>query len=272
MLDVYHTGPLVNPACTAVYRLTNVVLFVAWLSAPVRSWLCRFDWYWGRCIHLTEGVALVACTLLIRALGPSEHYPPGGMSLSAALARGGLAILLGGLVLSPPNRRRLARLANHLGVNHVVLSLRDIDLNPANRRDAYCEIRPPSIRPPSQLQGGAEDDTSASSLTSPRYSVPESHHTTKLTGPLCQAELFTEADRVHVEAASRTPCSTPSAPSAPSAEPCTLIPPKSSEGHRRIKSAQFATKVARALARITNAPKMRQVLTKAGFRERQKSS
>ena len=181
VLDVYHTGPLVNPACTAVHRLTSVVLFLAWLSAPVRSWAGRFDWYWGRCIHMTEGVALVTCTLLIRALGPSEHYPPGGMSLSAALARGGLAIVLGGLVLSPPNRRHLARLANHFGVNHVVLSLNDVDLNPINRRDAYGEIRPPSIpAPPSQSQGGGEEDMSGSSLT---YSRAASHHTTKMPTP-----------------------------------------------------------------------------------------
>ena len=168
VLDVYHTGPLVNPACTAVHRLTSVVLFGAWLSTPVQAWAGRFDWYWGRGIHMIEGVALVTCTLLIRALGPSEHYPPGGMSLSAALARGGLAIVLGGLVESPPNRRRLARLANHFGVNHVVLSLGDLDLNPVNHRDAYGAIRPPSL----------PEVTSGSSLTSPPRAA--SHHTSKM--------------------------------------------------------------------------------------------
>ena len=132
------------------------------------------------------------------------------MSLSVALARGGLAIALGGLLLSPPNRRRLARLANHLGVNHVVLSLRDIDLNPANRRNAYGERRPPSIRPPSQPRGGADDDMSESSLTmaSPRAA---SHHTAKITSFVAPAMPMGPAALTTGQSSLRLRNSTPAA-------------------------------------------------------------
>ena len=122
-LDLYHTGPLVNDACTCVHRATSVVLFAVWLIAALQGLAARFTWRSARCVHLLEGTSLVLCTMLIRALGPSPSYPPGGMSFGAALARGGFAVFLGAGVLSPQNRARIAQHANSLGLNQLIISL-----------------------------------------------------------------------------------------------------------------------------------------------------
>ena len=125
-LDVYHTGHFDAYACTLVHRLANAAVFGLWLHYLWLGVTHRVSWRAGRFTHFGEGLMFVLCALLLRVLGPTPHYAPGRMSYPAALARGGLAMLLGGVVLTPRNRMRIARLANTLGWNHVVFSLGEL--------------------------------------------------------------------------------------------------------------------------------------------------
>ena len=162
LLDLFHTGALVNASCTLVHRLASVVIFCAWLHAGVLGYADRFSWANARCVHCIEGAAFLLSTMLIRALGPSERYPPGSMSFGCALARGCLPLLLGGVILSRRNRLRVATLANRLGIYHVTVSLGE-------------------LRPAPDVQLVLDADIIEFEATSVSASVPSgSHHTARL--------------------------------------------------------------------------------------------
>ena len=126
-LDLYHTEAHVNVACTAVHGLTALVLICLWLNGAWLGSNHQFTWANARWVHGGEGTALVLCVLGLRACGPPPSYPPGNMSFVAALARGGLAMFLGIVLIAPPNRIRIASAANRLGLNHVTIYLHELN-------------------------------------------------------------------------------------------------------------------------------------------------
>ena len=179
VLDLYHTGYIVNDACTLVHRITNTVLFCSWFQGIWLGLNRRFTWKMSRTCHAIDGFAIFLCTLLIRHLGPSTGYPPGAMSFPAALTRGLSALLLGLVGLAPSNRLRIARFATHLGWNHVTMSLEEFShAKELAEQSGACCSRSHALGTESSYsldddegQGGANDDASAAGSIASRYTA-----------------------------------------------------------------------------------------------------
>jgi len=139
-LDLYHTATHVNSACALVHTLTVALLFCVWLRGAVLGVASRYTWLHHRCIFSIDGAALLLCNIAIHALGPPPSFSPGNMSFPAALSRGAASLLLGA-VLTPANRLRIARIANHAGMNHVTVRLEELSVaSEAVRADLTADI------------------------------------------------------------------------------------------------------------------------------------
>ena len=167
---------LVNSTCSLVHLTASAIIFSIWLVGVHMGVRARLSWQVARCVHVIEGSTFVLCTVLLRILGPVARYPPGNMSFVAALARGVLPVLLGGFILTPQNRIKFSQLANHLGFNHVTLSLGELTAmqsdigsdNAVGWEDRHTRPRSDSLDTPE------EDNGPCSSV---------SHHTAKLCDP-----------------------------------------------------------------------------------------
>ena len=131
-------------------------------------------------------------------LAPSR-YPPGNMSFVAALARGVLPVLLGGFILTPQNRIKF-QLANHLGFNHVTLSLGELTAmqsdigsdNAVGWEDRHTRPRSDSL---DTLQSGDGPCSSVSHHTAscgPQRSRHTPLHSGRVRGR--QSDSFSEGD------------------------------------------------------------------------------
>jgi len=129
-LDLYHTHTRVNVACAYLHSATASAVFALWLVALVYGVRRRFSWTMARCVHGLEGALLVLCTLGLRYLGPPPNYAPGSLSFAAAVTRGGLAIFLSLVVLTPSNRQRMAELARRAGCWKFAVDLGELSDTP----------------------------------------------------------------------------------------------------------------------------------------------
>ena len=174
VLDFYHTvytrwDTVESTTFTIIYLITSAVILSIWLFALRQGLKRRFSWTLGRRTHLMEGTALLLCAVSLRATGASTTFPPGRMSFSAAIARGSLAVMLGGVVLAPRSRRAMAEMASRFRWNRVTLSLDDLAV--AARDHALVER-------PMACSSDCSSDAETSTVSS--VSRAFSHHTAKI--------------------------------------------------------------------------------------------
>lgn len=203
-LDLYHNGHHATVGCTVVHWLASIVVFATWVFASVQGVRRRVTWYIARCVHAMEGTAFILCALLMRALGPAAHYPPGAMSFPAALFRGLLAVTLSAVILKPLNRIRMSQVANRFGWNHVTVGLGELTSArrgevggvggaslPSVSLDASSDSQARSHHSHYTAKVGHESPFREEMPTSPA----ESHHTTKLGSDAQPCQVFLERSR-----------------------------------------------------------------------------
>jgi hypothetical protein len=173
-----------HAACNAAHGLSSLLLGAAVALNLLLHATSRHSWAAIRAMNVAVALAIVATNGAVAALeaGAGERrYVPvgqGGITLAVALARGGVTLLVMGLVTAS-NRRALAALGLRAGVAHVSVSLEYLSsLRSGGARkasepglDSYCRL----------------GENEASSLLLPDGSVRAdsawhgSHHTAKLS-------------------------------------------------------------------------------------------
>ena len=111
--------------CIHLFLLCFVVLFSV-VGQFVVFLFYKNSWRNLRLAMAFDGIVWSTAVLLLCALG-EERYPPGDVPFAAAWGRPS-AVLIGSACFTPSVRAMIARFGVQSGINHVSLSLEDLQL------------------------------------------------------------------------------------------------------------------------------------------------
>ena len=116
----------VNPPCKFVHASTCILSTAVWTGLAVCCSAAGGSWGLLRLVLVLDGMVFILCALAMRHLGPPPFYLPHNVSFAEAVLRSATTPALA-LCLTAGNRHRIAALANRGGLNHVSVTLTQVE-------------------------------------------------------------------------------------------------------------------------------------------------